>query len=223
MTKSRTWRTATVVLICGCIVMFVTIGARAGFGLFLEPVSHALGTGRGMFAFAIALQNLVWGTAQPFAGAIADRYGSGRVIVVGGIFYATGLVLMSQASDIYMLNLGAGFFVGLGLAGASLAIVLAAVARVMPPEKRSWALGVGTAAGSLGQFVMVPLSQTFIEAYGWSGALLLIGTCSLVIVPLAAALAGRPTGVADVGPEQSFAEALDEAWRHSGFRYLKRG
>ena len=223
MSAPRSWRTPAVVLTCGSLILFLTLGTRAGFGLYLEPVTQALGTGRGMFAFAIAAQNLIWGLAQPFTGAIADRFGSGRVICVGGLCYVLGLVLMSQATDIYMFNLGAGFFVGVGLAGASLGVVFSAVARVVPPEKRSWAFGVGTAVSSLGQFVMVPIGQSFLSAYGWSGALLLVSLCALLIVPLAAALVGRPVGIADLGPEQSLAEALGEAWRHSGFRYLTLG
>ncbi len=223
MSAAGSWRTPAVVLVCGSLVLFITLGTRAGFGLFLDPISQAFGTGRGMFAFAIAAQNLIWGLAQPFTGALADRFGTGRVIAAGGLCYGLGLVLMSQATDIYMLNLGVGFFVGVGLAGASLGVVFSAVARVVPPEKRSWAFGVGTAVSSLGMFVMVPLGQAFLSAYGWSGALLLISLCAFLIVPLASALVGRAVGVVDLGPEQSFAEALGEAWRHSGFRYLNLG
>ncbi len=222
MAEQSTWRTPTLILICGSMIVLLTLGTRNSFGLFLEPISHALGTGRGMFGLGLALQNLIWGAAQPFAGAIADRYGSGRVIAAGGVLYALGLLLMSQATDPITLNIGAGVLIGFGLGGASLSVVLAAVAKQFPEERRSWALGVGTAMGSLGNVVMVAASDYLIGGFGWSFALLVMAVLTLTIVPLSAALAGKP----DLGPgvrEQTFGEALAEARAHSGYRYLTVG
>ena len=222
MAEQSTWRTPTLILICGSMIVLLTLGTRNSFGLFLEPISHALGTGRGMFGLGLALQNLIWGAAQPFAGAIADRYGSGRVIAAGGVLYALGLLLMSQATDPITLNIGAGVLIGFGLGGASLSVVLAAVAKQFPEDRRSWALGVGTAVGSLGNVVMVGASDYLIGSVGWAQALLVMAVITLTIVPLSAALAGRP----DLGPgvrEQTFGEALAEARAHSGYRYLTVG
>ena len=222
MAEQSTWRTPTLILICGSMIVLLTLGTRNSFGLFLEPISHALGTGRGMFGLGLALQNLIWGAAQPFAGAIADRYGSGRVIAAGGLLYALGLLLMSQATDPFTLNIGAGVLIGFGLGGASLAVVLAAVAKQFPEERRSWALGVGTAMGSLGNVVMVAASDYLIGGFGWSFALLVMAVLTLTIVPLSAALAGKPDLGAGVR-EQTFGEALAEARAHSGYRYLTVG
>lgn len=222
MAEQSTWRTPTLILICGSMIVLLTLGTRNSFGLFLEPISHALGTGRGMFGLGLALQNLIWGAAQPFAGAIADRYGPGRVIAAGGVLYALGLLLMSQATDPLTLNIGAGVLIGFGLGGASLAVVLAAVAKQFPEERRSWALGVGTAMGSLGNVVMVAASDYLIGGFGWSFALLVMAVLTLTIVPLSAALAGKPDLGAGVR-EQTFGEALAEARAHSGYRYLTVG
>ena len=155
--KGAGWRTPLVVIGAGCLINLVAFGVRADFGLFLAPMSADLGWGREVFALSIAIQNLLWGLGQPFAGAIADRYGSGRVLAVGGLVYAAGVYLMSVASTPAMMHLSGGVLVGLGLSGASFAVVLASIGRMVSEEKRSVALGIGTAAGSLGQFLMVPL------------------------------------------------------------------
>lgn len=204
-----TWRTPLVVIVAGCTIALLNFGVRSGFGLFLEPVSAANGWGREVFAFAIAIQTVLWGFGQPFAGAIADRYGSGRVLAVGAILYALGVALTAYSTTPLMLNLTLGVLLGMGLAGTSFTVALAAIARMVPPEKRSWALGIGTAAGSLGQFLMVPLGQAFIAAYGWAFALILLSLFALAIVPLASVLAGKaPEGS---GFQQSLSEALKEA------------
>ena len=204
-----TWRTPLVVIVAGCTIALLNFGVRSGFGLFLEPVSAANGWGREVFAFAIAIQTVLWGFGQPFAGAIADRYGSGRVLAVGAILYALGVALTAYSTTPLMLNLTLGVLLGMGLAGTSFTVALAAIARMVPPEKRSWALGIGTAAGSLGQFLMVPLGQAFIAAYGWALALILLSLFALAIVPLASVLAGKaPEGS---GFQQSLSEALKEA------------
>lgn len=222
MTSTSSWRTPSVVIVAGCLIGVLTFGIRAGFGLFLQPMSADLGWGREVFAFAIAVQNLLWGVGQPFAGAIADRYGSGRVLAFGGILYAAGLALMAYTTTPAMLQLSAGVMIGFGLASAAFGIVLAAFSRVVPEDKRSWALGIGTAAGSLGQFLIVPLGQMFLSTYGWSTALLLLSLLALAVVPLSTALVGRSRH-SGAGREQSLGEALREAGGHSSYWLLIGG
>ena len=212
------------ILTAGSLVLALAIGTRLTFGLFLEPLSTDLGWGREVFALAIAFQNLAWGLTQPIAGMLVDRYGSGRVLAVGGLLYAGGVLLMSQTSSPLDAGLSAGVLVGLGLSATSFAVVLPAVGRVVSPEKRSLAVGVVSAAGSVGQFVMVPVGQAFISSYGWSTALVLLAVIVLLIVPLAAALRGSPhaaelSGRGDVG----LRAALREAAGHSGYRLLVAG
>lgn len=212
------------VVICAGLIAWLSIGVRQTFGLFMQPISLDLGWGREVFAFALALQNLVWGLGQPVAGAFADRYGSGRVVVIGSLVYAIGVYLMAQTSGALQMHLGAGFLIGLGLSATSFTVVLAAVGRLVSPERRSLAFGVTTAIGSFGQFAMVPLGQSFLEAHGWSTALLLLAACSLVMMPLAAGLARRRAE--SVVPEravQNVGEALREAAGHAGYRYLTVG
>src|SRR5688500_17509935 len=146
------WRTPAVILACGGLILMLALGTRQSFGLFLRPMSMDLGWGREAFSFAIALQNLVWGCTMPFAGAIADRYGAGRVLVAGGLAYGAGLLAMAHSTDPLGFNLAAGLLVGLGLAGTGFGVVLAVVARAFPPQKRSLAVGIAGACGSFGQF-----------------------------------------------------------------------
>ena len=222
MALARLKNLPIIVIASGALISLITIGVRSSFGLFLHPVSHDLGFGRGIFAFAIALQNLIWGAAQPFAGAIADRYGTGRVVAAGAFIYGLGLFLMAQATDIFSLTLGAGFFVGVGLAATGFPVVLAAMGRAVAPERRSLVLGIGTAAGSVGQFVLVPAGQLFLASYGWPIAFVLLGLVSLIMAPLAAVIAGKPKTAAD-GPSQTLRAALAEASRHPGYRLLTAG
>ena len=219
--RSPFWRTTLFVIAAGCLLALLSFGLRSSFGLFLDPMSTEFGWGREVFAIAIALQNLLWGLSQPVAGAFADRYGSGRVLTIGALIYAAGLFIMANASTPGMLTLSAGVLVGLGVAGASFAIVLAAFTRRVSPEKRSWALGVGTAAGSAGQFFVVPLGQSFISAYGWSMALTIFGFMALLMVPCAAALTGRPDTRQEA--KQSIRAALGEAFTHPSYNYLTAG
>lgn len=215
------WRTPAVIITAGCLLALLSFGIRASFGLFLAPMSGDFGWGREVFAVAIAVQNLLWGLCQPVAGAVADRYGSGRVLAGGALIYAAGLFVMAGASTPGVLTLSAGVLVGCGVAGASFAIVLAAFARLMPEDKRSWALGIGTAAGSAGQLTIVPLGQAFINAYGWSTALTLLGFMALVMVPLASALTSRSEhGGAQ---HQSVGNALKEAFKHPSYTLLTLG
>jgi MFS family permease len=177
-----------------------------------------LGWGREAFSFAIALQNLVWGCAMPFAGAIADRYGGGRVIATGGIAYGAGLAAMAYSTTPLGLNLAAGLLLGLGLSCSGFGVVMAVVARAFPPEKRSVAVGIVGAAGSFGQFAMLPGSHALIGGFGWLNALLVFAVLAFIMVPLGAALAGRNTAADE--STQSIGAALAEAGRHRGFWLL---
>jgi len=210
------------ILLAGMVVMTLGIGIRQSFGLFLQPMSADLGWGREVFALAIAVQNILWGLSQPVFGAMADRWGAGRVVAGSGIAYAVGLWLMGQTTDPLMLHLSAGLLVGLALSGLSFSVVLGAVGRAYPAERRGTALAIASAGGSFGQFLMVPLGQQFISAYGWSNAFAIMAALALVTVLMAPALAGRPSGQ-QLGPELGVRGALDEARRHSGYLFLTAG
>jgi MFS family permease len=212
------WRTPAVILVCGGLILMLALGTRQSFGLFLRPMSMDLGWGREAFSFAIALQNLVWGCAMPFAGAIADRYGAGRVLVAGGLAYGAGLLAMAHSTDPLGFNLAAGLLVGLGLAGTGFGVVLAVVARAFAPEKRSFAVGVAGACGSFGQFAMLPWGQGLISGYGWLNALVVFAFMAFIMVPLGAALAGRNSAAEE--SKQSIGAALAEATQHRGFWLL---
>ena len=209
------WRTPGVAVACGGLILMVALGTRQTFGLFLRPMSMDLSWGREVFSFAIALQNLVWGLAMPFAGAIADRYGGGKVLAGGGLAYALGVVAMAFATTPLAFHLSAGLLVGLGLSGTGFGVVLAVVARAYPPEKRSLAVGITAACGSFGQFAMLPLGQSMITSLGWAGALLAMGVLAFAMVPLGAALSGANAAARE--SDQSMTAALREAGSHSGF------
>ncbi len=211
--SSQTLRTVnpTTVVVAGCLISLIGYGVRGDFGLFLQPIQETRGWSRETFALALAVQNLLWGLGQPFAGAIADRFGSARVLIAGSLLYAAGVAGSSLMVTPLGFNLVMGVAVGFGLSGASFMIVLGALTRLLPPEKRSWALGLGTAAGSLGQFLFAPLGQGFLAAYGWQTALVLLGGSALAIVPLALALRGRGDDAAATVKPQSLTEALREA------------
>jgi MFS family permease len=207
-----------VILVCGGLILMLALGTRQSFGLFLRPMSLDLGWGREAFSFAIALQNLVWGCAMPFAGAVADRYGAGRVLAAGGLAYGLGLLAMAHSASPLAFNVAAGLLVGLGLACTGFGVVLAVVARAFPPEKRSLAVGMAGAAGSFGQFAMLPGGQGLISAFGWLGALVAMGALAFLMIPLGAALAGRNAAAHE--SDQSIGAALAEAARHRGFWLL---
>ncbi|MCP5028450.1 MAG: MFS transporter [Actinomycetia bacterium] len=187
------------VVVAGSLITTISLGVRSTFGLFLDPVIDSLGTGRGAFALAIAIQNLVWGISQPFAGAVADRFGSAKVLSIGAVIYAFGLILMSSADSSGILYLSAGFVVGLGTGAASFAVVLAAVGRMAPPEKRSLALGIVTAMGSVGQFVLVPTVQRLIDSWGWEDTALAMAGVILLVILGAPGLRGRSIDQAPAG------------------------
>ena len=216
------WRTRKVVIVAGCLIALITFGARTSFGLFTDPLSALRGWDRETFAIAIAIQNLLWGIGQPFAGAVADRYGAGRVLAVGGAVYALGIALMAGATSGTTLALTGGVLVGLGLSGGSFTIVIAAFARLVDEERRSWAMGLATAMGSLGQFVFAPLGQSFISAYGAATALVLIGGCVALVPVLAAALSGGD-GSAEAARQESSSTAMREALTHPSYLLLTSG
>jgi MFS family permease len=218
MSRGTNWRTPTVVLFCGGLILMLALGTRQSFGLFLRPMTIDLGCGREVFSFAIALQNLVWGLGMPVAGAIADRYGAGRVLTVGGLAYGLGLLAMAHSTTPLELDATAGLLIGLGLACTGFGVVLSVVARAFPPGQRSFAVGVTGACGSIGQFVMLPGGQALISNFGWVNALLTLGALAFLIIPFGAALAGRNAAAHE--SEQSIGEALAEATAHRGFWLL---
>jgi MFS family permease len=212
------WCTPPVILVCGGVILMLALGTRQSFGLFLRPMSMDLGWGRSAFSFAIGLQNLVWGVAMPFAGAIADRYGAGRVLGLGGLAYGFGLLAMARAATPLAFDLAAGLLVGLGLACTGFGVVLAVAARAFPPHQRSLAVGITGAFGSFGQFAMLPWGQTLISGFGWMNALLVLGATAFLMIPLGAALAGRNPAAHE--SDQSIGAALSEAMAHRGFWLL---
>ena len=177
MTSSDSQRPWTLILMAAAFLVMVTLGIRQSFGLFLLPVTEALGTGREVFSLALALQNLLWGIASPFAGALADKFGAGRVAAIGTLFYAGGLVVMASFVSPSGLMMGQ-LMIGIGLGSAGVSIALGAVARAVAPEKRSLALGMVTSIGSFGQFAVLPVTQIFIDGYGWQVSLLLLSGLS---------------------------------------------
>ena len=179
------------VIAAGALIVCVSMGMRQSFGMYLGPMTVDLGIGRETFGFALALQQLLWGACQPVMGAIADRFGSARVLVLGLVLYTAGLLVMSQAVSVGHLNLGAGLLVGTALSATTFAVVLGAVGRVVAPEKRSLAFGLASAGGSFGQVVVVPLSQQTIAWSGWPTSLLLMAAITAATLPLAFLLRGR--------------------------------
>jgi MFS family permease len=218
----KDWRTPAMMLLCGGIILTLSMGTRQGFGLFLKPMTFDHGWSRETFAFALALQNLLWGASQPFVGMIADRMGAGRVLVAGAALYALGLACMAFAGTGLQFSLATGVILGLAQGCTTFSIVFGVVGRAFPPEKRSMALGLASAAGSFGQFAMVPYSQTLITHFGWFNALLTLAVTILLIAPLASALVVRRDGAAAV-PAQSIGEALREAFTHKSFLLLTAG
>ena len=217
------WRTPVFILLVGCLIAMIGFGVRSTFGLFLDPMTTARGWDRETFALAMAIQNLLWGVALPFAGALADRSGPSRVIALGALVYAAGVWGMADAESGLAFQLFGGLMTGIGIAFTAFSLALAVMAKVVGPERRSLALGLGTAAGSLGQAVFSPLGQSFIAAFGWHGALISLSVCVLALIPLAFMLSG-PKGAADE-PEsgQTLPEALREASVHRGYLLLTSG
>jgi MFS family permease len=216
----------TAIILCGCLIALLSFGPRSALGFFLAPMSQENHWGRDVFSMALAVQNLLWGAGQPFAGAFADRYGAIRVICGGAVLYALGLLLMAASHSPAMLDLSAGALIGFGLAGCSFTIVLAAFGKLLPERWRPLAFGAGTAAGSFGQTLFSPLAVALKDAFGWQGALFVFAAMCLVMLPLSLALAtprsaSAPEAVA--APSQTLLQALGEALRHRSYLYLVLG
>jgi len=223
--RISTWRTPLVIIACGCAIGLLGFGPRSALGFFMQPMSREFAWGRDVFALALAVQNLLWGLGQPFAGAIADRFGLVRVMFVGALLYAGGLLLMRYSSTPLSLNLGAGVLIGFGLSGCSFNLVLSAFSKLLPAEKRGLALGAGTAAGSFGQFLFAPFGVAMIDNFGWQTALTVFAVLMLLIIPLSLALATPPVATTDVpaAEQQSFKTALAEAFGHRSYVLLVLG
>lgn len=216
-------RRAWLILAAGAFLLTLNMGIRQSFGLFLEPMTVDLGWERAVFALALAVQNLIWGLVQPAAGALAERYGYGRTLIGGAVLYILGLIVMANSTNPVAFELGAGLLVGCALAGTGFPVVMAAVVRVFPPERRSMALGIAGAGASLGQFMLPPLSQGLIGHLGWPSAYLVLAALAGLILLLALPLAGRTTSAHEEEGPASLGAALVEAGRHSGFWYLCLG
>jgi len=214
-----------VIVVCGCLIGMLTFGPRSTFGFFMQPMSREFSWGRDVFGLALAIQNLLWGIGQPIAGAIADRFGSLRVISVGALMYAAGLIIMRYAATPLSLDVSAGVLIGLGLSGCSFNLVLSAFGKLLPLEWRGVALGAGTAAGSFGQFLFAPFGVAMIDNFGWQPALSVFAGLMLLVVPLSLALAtpAVSTGPVAVTEQQTFKHALAEAFGHRSYVLLVLG
>jgi MFS family permease len=225
LAAATTWRTPLVIIVCGCAIALLGFGPRSSVGFFIQPMSREFAWGRDVFGLALALQNLLWGSGQPVAGAIADRFGLLRVMCVGAVLYAGGLLMMRYAATPLSLNIGAGVLIGFGLSGCSFNLVLSAFSKLLPPERRGVALGAGTAAGSFGQFLFAPFGVAMIDNFGWQTALVVFAGLMLLIVPLSLALATPPATSTEVAvaDQQSFRTALAEAFGHRSYVLLVLG
>ncbi len=214
------------VLVAGCIVAIINYGVRATFGLFTQPITEFHQWPRETFSLAMALQNLLWGVMTPVAGALADRFGSARVLMAGAVLYAIGIVAMSFAGAPWQMHLGGGVLVGTGVAFSSFSIVMAALGRIVPPEKRSWAFGLATASGSLGQFIFSPLVGAMISSYGWNSTLLVMAAATLLIIPFAMPLMVQNTSQSSQAAGEttlSMREAISEAFGNRSYLFLVSG
>ncbi len=234
--KAMTWRTPAVIVLCGCLISLISFGPRSALGLFLTPMSTAHGWPREIFALSVAMQTLLYGAAQPFSGAIADRFGTVRVIIVGALLYAAGIYMMAQATTPGMLYLSSGVLIGFGLSGCSFNLVISSFGKLLPESWRSLAFGAGTASGSFGQFLFSPLGVYLIDAFGWQTAIEIFAGLLLLIVPLAIAIAtprsdapAAQTSLRSLreldgaAPTQTYRQALAEAFGHRSYILLVLG
>ena len=211
-----------IIIVAGCFIAMVTFGARSSAGLFLLPMTEDLGWSRNGFAMALAVQNLVWGITQPFAGGFADKFGTARTLAIGALIYAGGLFLWSVTPSVELFMLSGGVLMGVGIGTASFGVVMAAFGRAVPAEKRSFVFGIATAASSMGQFVFAPLGQAFISSFGWQMALVYLGLIILMVVPLSTMLRGQ-TNSAPGEADMPFMQALSKALGHGSYRLLVIG
>jgi MFS family permease len=213
------------VLICGAAIVTLAMGIRHGFGLWLQPITTQYGWTRENFAFAIAIQNLAWGVTGIGAGMLADKFGAFKVIIGGAILYALGLVGMAYANTPFLFALSAGILIGAAQAGTTYAVIYGVIGRNVPAEKRSWAMGVAAAAGSFGQFLMVPTEGFLISTFGWQQALVMLGFATLLMIPLAFGLREHAfsNGSVPVKRDQTIVQALTEAFKYPSFQLLMAG
>ena len=220
------WRTPLVILLCGCLIGLISFGPRSTFGFFLPPMTAANGWGRDVFALALAIEMLLWGAGQPFAGALADRFGAPRVLAGGALLYIAGIVWMAYAQSPLELHLSAGVLIGFGLAACSFTLIIGAFGKLLPPAWRTIGFGAGTAAGSFGQFLFSPLAVALIDSVGWHNTLLIFAAILVPMVPLAFALSAprkAPGAPAPAVDNQSIAQALSEAFGHRSYVLLILG
>ncbi len=213
------------IIVCGCLIALLSFGPRSAMGLFFQPMTEARDWSREIFALAIAIQNLMWGAAQPFAGMMSDRYGTWRTLSLGAVLYAAGLLMMTTAETAVALHVSAGVLIGLGIAFSSFSLVLAAFGRRVSPAQRSLAFGVGTASGSMGQFIFAPLGNGLIETIGWQETLIVFSGIIMLVPFLAVALRGKAdtSSGTDVTVTQSLTQAISEAFGTRGFILLTLG
>jgi len=217
-------RKSYIVLVAGCAVLLITMGVRQSFGLFLNPLTQDFQLDFGVFSLTLAIQNLLWGLSQPYIGALADKYGSGRTIVIAGIANVLGMWWLANATSVWEIHMSAGVVIGIAGSGATLAVILGVIARNVPAERRSFFLGIGSAVATMGQITMAPVAQTFITDFGWTTTVIILGLTMGLIVPLAFALTGKASDVqaGDEGAEKML-DALNRARKHSGYVYLTIG
>ncbi len=213
------------IIVSGSLIAMLTFGPRSAMGFFQLPILHDTGWDRSTFGLAMALQNLCWGLSQPFFGAMADKFGTGRVLAASGIIYALGLLLMAHADAPIWLHVGGGVLIGTAIGAGSFSVILSAFARNVTPEQRSMAFGIGTAAGSAGMFLFAPLSQALISKFGWSDSLVYMGIMMLIVPLLAYPLRGNSSSgtQSSVQFKQTVGEALKEAFGHKSYLLLTSG
>ncbi|MDC0039416.1 MFS transporter [Gammaproteobacteria bacterium] len=222
-TDEKKWCTPAVVMVAGCMIAIIGMGTRASLGLFLEPMSSSLSWSRETYALAMAIQNLLWGILLPFAGALTDRYGASWVISAGAVFYSLGLWGMSVADSVFMLHVSGGILMGLGSSFVAFNLAIAAMVKVVGPERRLFVMGVGTAATSVGQLIFSPMAQGLISNFGWSDALVYLSFISMLIISFAVLLPSNPEVQGEEATTQRLGEAVREAFSQRGFILLMIG
>jgi MFS family permease len=224
------WRTPAVVLVCGCLISLIGFGPRSALGFFLTPMSSDNGWGREVFALSVAMQTLLYGAAQPFSGALADCFGTVRVVIVGALLYAAGIYMMAHAATPGELYLSSGVVIGFGLSGCSFNLIISSFGKLLPESWRSLSFGLGTASGSFGQFLFSPLGVYLIQAFGWRTTLEIFAGLLLLIIPLAVAVAtsrqdepAQAGATQETGSSQNYKQALSEAFGHRSYILLVLG
>ena len=224
------WRTPAVVLVCGCLISLIGFGPRSALGFFLTPMSSDNGWGREVFALSVAMQTLLYGAAQPFSGALADCFGTVRVVIVGALLYAAGIYMMANAATPGELYLSSGVVIGFGLSGCSFNLIISSFGKLLPESWRSFSFGLGTASGSFGQFLFSPLGVYLIQAFGWRTTLEIFAGLLLLIIPLAIAVAtprqdepAQAGATQETGSSQNYKQALSEAFGHRSYILLVLG